>query len=493
MNATRTGRDVRLLIVVPPEVIAQERDGVAFGSASFIKRARVLPPLGPAYLVSTLHEAGFQADLLDANALEMGIPEIEAYIRDTRPDIVGVTVVTPMFTICCDVAAAVKRVDPTLPVLFGGPHVTLMPDLTLVNPHIDFGIQGDAEEALPQFLDAFARGGDGYESVPGLVWKSSCASSANGQIHTNPPPQRSRALDTFPPPAREDLPNDRYFDATTITKTVTSMITARGCPFSCSFCERHIRGGHYDTRSPENVVDEIEHIVREYGLDEIVIYDDTFTANQQRAEQICDQILARELHVLWDCRTRVDCVNPGLLKKMKAAGCQRISYGIEAFHPEILKVLNKSITMEQAEQAFRWTRDAGINILAYFILGSPGETREMIEDTVAFSRKLNPDFAYYSIAVPYPATDLYDLAIREGYLEYDYWREYVLKEGRTDDPIPFFESPEFDRTWLNKRMRKAFFNYYFRPAYIWGRLKKIHSWTDFAWHVKMAKRMTVEH
>ena len=491
MPATGAGRDVKLLIVVPPEVIAQEKDGVAFGSASFIKRARVLPPLGPAYLVATLREQGYTVDILDANALEMGLPEMEDHIRRARPDIVGVTVVTPMFTICCEVAEATKRVDPNMTVLFGGPHVTLMPDLTLVNPHVDFGMQGDAEEALPQFLDAFARGGVDYECVPGLVWKT--AGSTNGAIHTNPPPQRTRPLDTFPNPARSALPNDRYFDATTLTKTVTSMITARGCPFSCSFCERHIRGGHYDARTPENVVDEIELIVREYGLDEIVIYDDTFTANQERAERICDLIIARGVEVLWDCRTRVDCVNPELLKKMKAAGCRRISYGIEAFHPEILKVLNKSITPEQAEQAFRWTRDAGINILAYFIIGSPGETREMIEDTLTFAHKLNPDFAYYSIAVPYPGTDLYDLAIREGYLEYDYWREYVLKEGRTDDPIPLFESKEFDRTWLNKRMRRAFFNYYFRPSYVWGRLKSLHSWADFAWHVKMAKRMTVEH
>ena len=481
--------NVKLLIVVPPEVIAQEGDGVAFGSASFIKRARVLPPLGPAYLVSILLDQGYDVDILDANALEYGIPEIEEHIRRVRPDMVGVTVVTPMLTVCCEVAHAAKRVDPAITVLFGGPHVTLMPDLTLVNPDIDFGMQGDAEQALPMFLEEFSNG-KRYDRVPGLVWKDA---NGNGAIHTNPPRTRDRPLDTLPHPARRLLPNDRYFDATTISKVVTSMITARGCPFSCSFCERHIRGGHYDARSPENVVDEIELIIRDFGLKEIVIYDDTFTATPKRAEDICDLIIKRGIDVVWDCRTRVDCVNPELLKKMKAAGCQRISYGIEAFHPEILKVLNKNITHEQAENAFKWTRDAGINILAYFILGSPGETRQMVEDTIAFSKKLKPDFAYYSIAVPYPATDLYDLAIREGYLQYDYWREFVLKEGRTDDPIPLFESKEFDREWLNKRLRRAFFEYYFRPSYIWGRLKRLQSWQDLVWHAKMARRMTAEH
>ena len=172
---------------------------------------------------------------------------------------------------------------------------------------------------------------------------------------------------------------------------------------------------------------------------------------------------------------------------MARAGCSRISYGVESAASDVRDLFNKKITIEQVEESFNWTRSAGIKILAYFMLGAPRETRKSIEETLALSLKLNPDFAYYSIVVPYPGTDLYDNALNDGLLEYDYWTEFVRKEGNLNDPIPMFEHDDITREYLVSTLRSAYLRFYLRPSYILRRFRSIRSLSDFIWHVKMAR------
>ena len=470
---------MRIILINPPEMIIGAENGVGFGARTFVKQVRVLPPLGLAYLAAMLRNDPHEVKLLDANALRIGPSEIIQIVRSFAPDVVGVTCVTPLFPIVTRMCREIKKLNPAPVVVVGGPQVTIMPVLTMENPAFDYGIEGEAEQAFPALLKAVAGGGE-PDGVAGALYRKD-----GGVIRSGPP--EPMAIEEIPFPARDLLPNESYFDMTTESRRASSIMTARGCPFRCSFCERYIRGGHYRPRSAESVVDELDELVNGVGCKEVVIYDDTFTASKKRAADICQKILERSLKFRWDCRTRVDCVDRELLDLMKRAGCSRISFGVESAGAEVLERFRKNITIEQVGQAFAWTREAGIKILAYFMLGAPGEPRESIEDTVNLSLRLNPDFAYYSIVVPYPGTDMYDQALAEGLLPFDYWEEYVRKEGLLSEAIPMFEHDDVTRPYLLATLKTAYQRFYLRPGYILRRFRSIRSVSDFIWHVKMAK------
>ncbi|RJP25869.1 MAG: radical SAM protein [Candidatus Abyssobacteria bacterium SURF_5] len=470
---------MKVVLVNPPELIAGTENGVGFGARTFVKQVRVLPPLGLAYLAAMARRASHEVQIIDANALRLGPEEVLAKIRILAPDIVGITCVTPLFPIVTHIARQLKRLSPPPIVVVGGPQVTIMPELTAQNPAFDYAIEGEAEVSFVKLLDALSGGGPA-SGINGLLYRD-----GEGVIRSCEP--EPMAVDRIPFPARDLLPNDHYFDMTTESRKASSIMTARGCPFRCSFCERYIRGGHYRPRNPESVVDELEELVNKFGCSEIVIYDDTFTASKKRAADICQKILERGLRFRWDCRTRVDCVESDLLKLMKRAGCSRISYGVESAGAAVLEQFRKNITIEQVEQAFAWTRDARIRILGYFMIGAPGEPRESIQNTIKLSLRLNPDFAYYSIVVPYPGTDMYDRALADGLIPFDYWREYVLSEGKLAEPVPMFEHGDVTREYLQETLKSAYQRFYLRPGYILKRLHSVRSISDFLWHVKMAK------
>ncbi len=470
---------MKVVLINPPEMIAGEEGGTGFGARSFIKQLRVLPPLGLAYLAAVLERASHEVELIDANALRMEPDEVVRRAVGLAPDVVGVTCVTPLFPVVAGICRSLKELVPNVSIVVGGPQVTIMPELTMENETFDFGIEGEAEIAMPRLLEAISSGGS-PEGIGGVLFRK------DGQVVRNGPAE-IMPIDEIPFPSREGLPNDRYFDMTTESRRVSSIMTARGCPFRCSFCERYIRGGNYRMRGAESVVAELEDLVKRFGCSEIVIYDDTFTASKKRTAEICERILERGLKFRWDCRTRVDCVDPGLLELMARAGCSRVSYGVESASEDVRELFSKKITIEQVREAFEWTRAAGIRILAYFMLGAPEETRKSIGETLALSIELNPDFAYYSIVVPYPGTDLYDHALEKGLIGFDYWKEFVGTEGKLAKPAPMFEHDDVTRERLVSTLRSAYLRFYLRPSYILRRFRSIKSLSDFIWHVKMAK------
>ena len=470
---------MRVVLINPPEMIASEEGGMGFGARSFVKQLRVLPPLGLAYLAAVLESAGHEVKQIDANALRMNPDEVVHMVAGLSPDAIGLTCVTPLFPVVTHISRSLKEVLPKTPIIVGGPQVTIMPELTMENTAFDYGIEGEAEISMPLVLEAIS-GRVPPVDVGGALYRNNGAVVLGGPAEVMP-------IDEIPFPSRDGLPNDKYFDMTTESRRVSSIMTARGCPYKCAFCERYIRGGHYRMRSADSVVAELEQLVTKYGCTEVVIYDDTFTANKKRTTEICEKILERGLKFKWDCRTRVDCVEPELLGLMARAGCSRISFGVESASENVREVFNKGITIDQVKEAFEWTRAAGIRILAYFMLGAPGETRESIKETLALSVALNPDFAYYSVVVPYPGTDLYDHAVNEGLIGFDYWKKYVQTEGTLVEPVPMFEHDDVTRAHLVSTLKSAYLRFYLRPSYILRRFGSIKSLSDFIWHVRMAK------
>lgn len=303
--------------------------------------------------------------------------------------------------------------------------------------------------------------------VKGIVFKDGKKVINTGRAEFN------RDLDSLPFPARYLTPYQKYSSVLSKVQPITTMFTSRGCPYKCLFCNRPHLGKIFRARSPKNVVDEMEEC-QKMGIKEVLIYDDTFTVNRKRVLDICQEIKERKLEIDWDVRTRPDTVDEELLIDMKKAGCKRIHYGVEAGTQKILNVLRKGITLEKVEETFRLTKKIGLEVLAYFMIGSPTETKGDILQTIKFAKKLNPDFTHITITTPFPATDLYRLGLEQKVLPYDYWQEFA--QNPRADFSPYLWEENLKKEELLQLLQYAYRSFYFRPKYILRKLSGLTSW-----------------
>ena len=225
-----------------------------------------------------------------------------------------------------------------------------------------------------------------------------------------------------------------------------------------------------------NVVNEMEECVK-LGINEFLIYDDTFTIDRQRVIDVCNEIKRRKLNIGWDIRARVNNIDRELLRKLKEANCERVHYGVESGNPEILKILNKGITIDRVRTTFKQTKEAGISVLAYFMIGCPKETRKEILETIAFAKELKPDFVHITIFTPFPATEIYKMGLKDGIIKEDFWREFAK------NPVPGFQpkcwEENFTREELQELIVYAYKSFYTRPSYILRRLTHVRSIGEF--------------
>jgi anaerobic magnesium-protoporphyrin IX monomethyl ester cyclase len=429
-----------------------------------LNRARgVLPPLGIAYIAAVLEKAGYQVKILDAIALNLTTQEVKEAIGAEAPDVVGVTAMTSTVRGALEALQMAKEQGAIT--VIGGPQLSIYPQETLSYDFVDYGINGEGEYPFLYLVRALERK-TSITDIPGLVYKE------NGKILTNPAYIHLN-LDEIPFPARHLLPMEKYSSIISM-HPVATMVSSRGCPYQCGFCFKGPSDAKYRMRSAENVVDEMEILIKEYRVKEIMFYDDTLTMNRQHVENICKNILKRGLKIRWESPTRLDRIDAGLLKLMREAGCVRLRYGIESGDPRILKLMKKEISLPQAEEIFRLTRNAGIETFAYFIIGYIRETPETITNTIKFAKKINPDLIMFTLATPYPQTSLMDLAVKDGIVNGDYWKEFTL--GKRNERMPYLV-PDAEK-WI----ARAYRSFYFRPGYILKRLFKIRSLDEIKKH-----------
>ncbi len=428
------------------------------------------PPLGIMYIASMLEKKGHKVEILDCQVEEFGHKEVEDEIRRRKPDLVGISAMTFTLIDAILIAKTVKRIDPGIKVAVGGSHVNIYPNETIKLEEVDYVVLGEAEFLFTEMVDNIDKP-EKLKQTKGLLFKE------NGKVIYTGPVGLIEDLDSLPFPARHLTPYKKYSSVLSTRNLVTTMISSRGCPYKCLFCDRPISQKGFRARSAKNVVDEMEKCY-EMGIDEFLLYDDTFTIDRQRAIDICNEIMARKLDIGWDIRARVNTVDMELLMRLSKAGCERIHYGVESGNQEILNILRKGITLEQVESAFRMTKNAGIEILAYFMIGSPRETRETIMQSINFAKKLNPDFVHFSVTTPFPATDLYDMGLKEGILPNDYWKAFA--ENPTPDFKPMLWEENLSKEELIELLRLAYKSFYMNPTYILQRIMKIRSPGEFA-------------
>ncbi|MBU1169612.1 MAG: B12-binding domain-containing radical SAM protein [Proteobacteria bacterium] len=462
---------MNILLVTPPFLLSND--------SPYSKTGAILPPLGLLSLAAYLRKEmpDVMIRVLDASAERISLESMRKRLEsiDFRPDVVGITVYTTTFSIVLQTTRVIKEVFPDCKVVAGGAHASIMPRECLTSPHIDMAVVGEGEETFTDLVSTLTRDGD-LADVAGIYYK------LGDQIIETPQRVSNLEMENLPMPARDlvDISMYRPAHGTFRRLPATNMITSRGCPFLCNFCSKSIFGSRYRAQSPHKTLQEIKHLISEYGIREIIFNDDVFTCNQKATEILCDLLIEEKISITWSCSTRINLVSPGLLKKMKKSGCISVGYGIEAGDVDILRQVDKGISIDNAKEAIRWTKEAGIETRAFYIFGFPGETRKSMNETLTLALKLNTDFAMFNIAIPLPGTAMYDQAKAEGLLLYDGMDLY----DRTDGPHPLIRLTDVSESELVIFYRDAYKRYYLRPLYILRQLMGIRSFNDIRRYAK---------
>ena len=414
----------------------------------------IAPPLGIAYMAGVLQENNIDVEILDASAEDMDFKDVEKELLKRKPDLVALTALTPTIGRALETAQVVKETLPDSIVVMGGYHPTFNFIETLEDENVDIVIRGEGEYIMLNLVQALENQSSLHD-VKGIVFED----KNSKEIVVNPEAPLIQDLDELPFPALNLLPMKKYrlLDMDT---HMTTMITTRGCPMQCSFCSSAaMHGKKIRERSVENIVDEIEYLKTNYDIDTIAFMDDTFTLKKRKVMAICDEILKRNIEIMWGCTSRVDTLDEKLLKKMKEAGCITIFIGVESADQQQLDNMCKNTTIAKIENAFKIAHKLKIRTIASVALGMPGDTKEIMNKTVKFVHKLKPNYAIYSLATPYPGTRFYKEAFEKNLIKIKDWSKYTLI-------TPILETIDCYLNDMRKIQAKAFMKFYLRPHYI---------------------------
>lgn len=414
----------------------------------------IAPPLGIAYMAGVLQENNIDVEILDASAEDMDFKDVEKELLKRKPELVALTALTPTIGRALETAQVVKETLPDSIVVMGGYHPTFNFIETLEDENVDIVIRGEGEYIMLNLVQALENQSSLHD-VKGIVFED----KNSKEIVVNPEAPLIQDLDELPFPALNLLPMKKYrlLDMDT---HMTTMITTRGCPMQCSFCSSAaMHGKKIRERSVENIVDEIEYLKTNYDIDTIAFMDDTFTLKKRKVMAICDEILKRNIEIMWGCTSRVDTLDEKLLKKMKEAGCITIFIGVESADQQQLDNMCKNTTIAKIENAFKIAHKLKIRTIASVALGMPGDTKEIMNKTVKFVHKLKPNYAIYSLATPYPGTRFYKEAFEKNLIKIKDWSKYTLI-------TPILETIDCSLNDMRKIQAKAFMKFYLRPHYI---------------------------
>jgi len=431
------------------------------------------PPLGVMYLASYLkkHEKDCDVLVIDSVSQKLGNAEIIQKLKAFSPDIVGISCWTFSLIDSLAVANGIKKEIPNTLTCLGGPHATIYPEETIAFNNVDFVITGDGEKPFGELVRQLKTKGD-LSTVPNIYYKK------GGQIQKGKEEYVEKSLDDLPFPDRESTPINDYYSIMDKVRPITTMVTSRGCPFQCTFCFQHNTGWRH--RSVGSIISEMKHCLN-LGIKNFFIFDETFTVNKKRIIDLCDEIKKQSLDITWSCRSRVDTIDDEIMDKMKQAGCTRISFGVEAANKNVLKRLNKKIEIPQVKSVFKSAKKKGITTLADFMIACPGEHKEETLETIKLAIELNPDYVQFSLLTLFPATKLYEEALREGVVKKDIWLEYAK------DPSINFKPPLwniYSEKEAKEILIKAYRSFYLRPGYILKVMMNINSFAKFNKYAK---------
>lgn len=422
------------------------------------------PHLGLAYLAAVLEKAGHRVRIADIDADGLTADKFIAALKERDYSLVGITTTTPTFKKALSLCGIVKRNSKAFTVL-GGIHVTVTAEESVKEPTVDFVVKGEGERTILELVECLERGSD-VKAVPGLYHKK------DGRIVNNGERKLIENLDEIPFPARHLFNKRNYNYPDALLEPAMPIITSRGCPAACSYCNsRSIFTRKFRVRSARNVLAEIEYLIGQFGVKEIHIWDDNFITLRKRVFQIRDEIKDRkiDLKFAFPNGVRADYADLDVLKALKDMGTYSVAFGVESGNQSILDGINKNIKLHQIEAAFASAKRVGLETWAFFMFGLPGETDKTIKDTIDFAIRLKPDVAKFHILKPFPGSEVYNQFRSEGLIIEDDFDRF----GIHTPPVHRLESltPDDMLKWHKKAYRK----FYLRPQVILRQLLRLKS------------------
>jgi len=441
---------MKIFFIIPPSIHYIEPYAPLVADKS--NGARVY--LGILYLAAYLREkTGITVKIIDSVAEQYSLSDLARIIEDEKPDMIGFSVLTFNLLNCLAVCEIIKKNSPETKICFGGWHPTLYPNETLKFDCVDYIVIGEGEVTFSELVST-----NNPKGIKGVGYKE------NGKVIINSPREIIRKLDDIPFPAYDLIDISKYSNILASDKLAITIITSRGCPHKCIFCD--IRKTQYRYRTPENMIEEITSWT-DKGVKEFFIQDDNFTSRRTRAIAFCKMLIDLNLNIKYKISSRVDYLDDELVKYLKKSGCYRIYFGVESGSQKILDYLQKGITVEQIEKAFKLSKKHRIDACAYIMIGIPTETEEELTMTMELIRKIKPNHLHCSICTPMPRTLLYQNLLKNGTISNDYWLEFA------NNPDPNFKTPfsNNDKDWrkLQNSIQKKF---YMNPRIIFKELQK---------------------
>jgi anaerobic magnesium-protoporphyrin IX monomethyl ester cyclase len=376
------------------------------------------PPLGLLYLAGTLMKNGISVRVADA-CLD-GKEVIGRALAEFRPDVVGITCLTPGRKKALEAAKMVKKFDPSIQTVLGGAHPTIMYRQLLEQYDcIDLVAMGEGEQTLLEIANGIQN-----ESIAGIAYRE------KGEVKKTPQRPYIADLDDIPFPAWDLIDFSRYrpwgkgtIRGINLEKVPrVSVIFSRGCKGHCDFCSTWWIWRGWRHRSPSNMADELEWLYRDFGIRHFCFADDAFTINRNATAGLCDEIIKRRMNIAFFATTRTDCVDEDLLRRMKEAGCYEVSFGIETGSQQLLNGMTKENEIETAAAAIKMTKDAGLKATALLIVGSIGETEQSVQETLAFLKRTKPDQVASTGGLwILPGTKVYQHCKKLGFIDDDFW------------------------------------------------------------------------
>jgi radical SAM superfamily enzyme YgiQ (UPF0313 family) len=452
VSADGSGAKPRTIVFCEPPYVCWDRtlDGVRQGEET-------IPGLGMLMLAAVAREHGYSVHLDDAKAQGTPVEDVAQRIAVLRPDYLGLSATTISVTNAGRIAERVKALVPGVVTILGGAHVSAIPERTLgAFPSIDFGIVGEGEISL---IDLLARLENGlpFEDVAGLAYRR------DGRVRANPRAPYIDDLDALPPPAWDLLPDfpHRFRPALfSYPRTpVATLITSRGCPFSCTFCDRSTSGRKGRMHGVEGVLRLCRMLV-DRGARHINFLDDLFTVRKQRVVDLCHAFLDHGFTFSWSCNSHPNLLDADTMQLMRRAGCWQIAYGIESGSQRVLDVVKREVRIPRMRETLRMTRAAGIRAKGFVMLGHPTEGLDSLAETAAFLRTVELDLCQITKFTPYPGTPAYPTILQHGTFVEDWERMNAMNfvfvpNGLTAETL----ETHFDQCYRT---------FYSRPDILWG-------------------------
>ncbi len=426
----------------------------------------VMVPISLPMIAGALEAKKHEVKLLDCIASDMDVEGLKRTVLEFNPGFVLFNMSTATSTSDIEIINMMRPLTKAHFTVIGN-HATSLPEEVLLASGLDSVIRREPELTAQELVETVERK-SGLEKVLGISFKD-----LDGTIVHNEDRPFNENLDDLPFAARHMLDNAKY-TLPVINEPYTLIITSRGCPYSCIYCTAHqYYGKKLRLRSAENVVDEMEECLTKHKIRNFTMWSDTFNQSKRFVMEVCAEIKKRKMEdkIRWMANSRVDHVDAEVLAEMRSSGCIGVSYGVESGVDEILNNMKKGANAQQAREAVRLTKMAGIEVLTHIIFGLPGETLETINQTIQYVKELDPDYAQFYCAIPFPKTELEEMGKKNGWITTEDYAKYELNQ-------PILNLPTLSAFELQKARVRAYREFYLRPSYALKRLRKIHSWND---------------